>query len=97
MDSFFAFIAKAAPLLTFISTLIAASVAAGVTIYFGRVQAGIARQQAKTAAMAAATARNKLRLDLFEKRLNVPPRQNSCRCAGRPARSRWCKSTAMKE
>ena len=27
----------------------------------------------------------------------IPPRQNSCRCAGRPARSRWCKSTAMKE
>ena len=29
--------------------------------------------------------------------LGDPPRQNSCRCAGRPARSRWCKSTAMKE
>ena len=30
-------------------------------------------------------------------RQGLPPRQNSCRCAGRPARSRWCKSTAMKE
>ena len=30
-------------------------------------------------------------------KITIPPRQNSCRCAGRPARSRWCKSTAMKE
>ena len=26
----------------------------------------------------------------------TPRCQGSCRCAGRPARSKWCKSTAMK-
>lgn len=38
---------------------------------FGHIQADIGRRQAETAAMAMTTARNKLRLDLFEKRFAV--------------------------
>ncbi len=38
---------------------------------FGHIQAEIGRRQAETAAMAMNTARNKLRLDLFEKRFAV--------------------------
>ncbi|QKV55720.1 hypothetical protein [Comamonas antarctica] len=38
---------------------------------FGRIQAEIGRRQAETAALAMATARDKLRLDLFEKRFAV--------------------------
>ena len=50
------------PLLTFAAALIAA----GIAWKFGRVQAEIARTQAAKAAAAARTARNKLRLELFE-------------------------------
>ena len=38
---------------------------------FGHIQADIGRRQAETAAMAMNTARNKLRLDLFDKRFAV--------------------------
>ncbi|MCB4787053.1 hypothetical protein LGR64_12260 [Delftia sp. Lp-1] len=52
--------------------VIAASIAAGVGAWvahkFGRIQEGIARQQAETAAAAASTARKKLKLDLFDRR-----------------------------
>lgn len=60
-------VSKLGPVFTFISAVIAAFVAA----FFGRVQAKIARQQAATAAGAALTARNKLRLDLFDRRLKI--------------------------
>lgn len=38
---------------------------------FGHIQADIGRRQAETAALAMKTARNKLRLDLFEKRFAI--------------------------
>lgn len=44
---------------------------------FGHIQAEIGRRQAETAALAMGTARNKLRLDLFEKRLAVYEATNS--------------------
>lgn len=44
---------------------------------FGHIQAEIGRRQAETAALAMRTARNKLRLDLFEKRLAVYEVTNS--------------------
>jgi hypothetical protein len=52
--------------------VIAASIAAGVGAWvahkFGRIQAGIAAQQAETAADAAKTAKKKLKIELFERR-----------------------------
>jgi hypothetical protein len=58
-----------------VAPLIAALLAAGVGAYvahkFGTIQAGIARQQAETAKAAAATAKNKLKLELFERRMEV--------------------------
>lgn len=48
--------------------LLAAGIAGVVAWKFGSIQAGIARQQAETAAASAKTARNKLKLDLFERR-----------------------------
>jgi predicted metalloprotease len=54
-----------APLL---AALLAAGVGAWVAHKFGRIQESIAKQQAATAAAAATTARNKLRLDLFDRR-----------------------------
>lgn len=53
------------------SPLLAAVLAGGVAWRFGSIQAGIARQQASTAAASAETARNKLRLDLFDRRLKI--------------------------
>ncbi len=53
------------------AAVLAAGVGAWVTHKFGRIQEDIARQQAATAAAAAQTAKSKLRLDLFERRLNV--------------------------
>lgn len=50
---------------------VAASMAVGVAYKFGKIQAGIARQQADTAALAAQTARNKLKYELFERRLEM--------------------------
>ena len=38
---------------------------------FGRIQEGIARQQAATAASAAETSRRKLKLDLFDRRWSI--------------------------
>lgn len=52
-----------------IATVIAAVLAASVAFLFGLAQYSIAKRQAKTAAIAAETARNKLRMDLFDKRL----------------------------
>lgn len=58
-----------------VAPLIAALLAAGVGAYvahkFGTIQAGIAQQQAETARAAATTAKNKLKLDLFDRRLLV--------------------------
>lgn len=54
-----------APLL---AALLAAGVGAWVAHKFGRIQESIAKQQAATAVAAAKTARNKLRLDLFDRR-----------------------------
>lgn len=62
------FIKAVAPLL---AALLAAGVGAWVAHKFGRIQEGIARRQAETAAQAAKTARTKLRLDLFDKRIAV--------------------------
>lgn len=53
------------------AAIIAASVGAWVAHKFGRIQEGIARQQAATAAAAAQTAKNKLKLDLFERRYEM--------------------------
>lgn len=50
------------------SPLLAAVLAGGVAWKFGSIQAGIAQQQAATAATAAATAKKKLKLDLFDRR-----------------------------
>lgn len=60
---------KLGPLLTFGAALIAARLA----WRFGEIQANIVRQQAETSAAAAATAtaRNKLRLDLIDRRLKI--------------------------
>ena len=38
---------------------------------FGKIQAAIAQQQANTAALSVQTARNKLKLDLFDRRLTI--------------------------
>jgi hypothetical protein len=57
-----------APLL---AALLAAGVGAWVAHKFGRIQEGIARQQAATAAAAAQTAKNKLKLELFDRRIAV--------------------------
>lgn len=65
MTSILDFISKIGPLLTFVAALIAARIAWN----FGQIQADIARTQAATAARAAATARNRLRFDLFDERL----------------------------
>ncbi|MDR0215913.1 MAG: hypothetical protein LBJ15_18220 [Comamonas sp.] len=54
-----------------IAALLAAGVGAWVAHKFGTIQAGIARQQAETARAAAATAKNKLKLDLFDRRLAI--------------------------
>ncbi len=51
-----------------VSPVLAALLAGGVAWKFGSIQAGIARQQAETAAASAKTARNKLKLDLFDRR-----------------------------
>lgn len=51
--------------------LIAAGVAAYVAHKFGAIQAEISRQQAATAAASAKIAREKLKLDLFERRLQI--------------------------
>jgi len=53
------------------SPLLAALLAGGVAWKFGSIQAGIARQQATTAASAVQTAKNKLKLDLFDRRLAI--------------------------
>lgn len=60
------FIKAVAPLL---AALLAAGVGAWVAHKFGRIQETIARQQAETAAAAANTARNKLKFELFDRRL----------------------------
>ncbi len=57
-----------APLL---AALLAAGVGAWVAHKFGSIQASIARQQAETAAASAKTARNKLKLDLFDRRMAI--------------------------
>ncbi len=54
-----------------LATLLAALAAGGVATIFGRIQSGIAKQQAETAAAAALVAQNKLRLELFDRRLAV--------------------------
>ena len=54
-----------------VATMAAAGVAALVAHRIGTSQTAIARQQAETAATEAETARSKLRLDLFERRLGV--------------------------
>lgn len=54
-----------------LATLMGALAAARITWHFGSVQAGIARQQAETASLAAATARNKLKLELFDRRFEL--------------------------
>jgi hypothetical protein len=61
-----------------IATIIAATVAAGITFYFGRVQANIGKQQATTASLQAGianqqaqTALDRLRYDLFDKRYAI--------------------------
>lgn len=51
--------------------LLAACIAGLVAYKFGSIQASISRQQAATATTAAQTAKNKLKLDLFEKRLAI--------------------------
>lgn len=62
-----AYLSTIGPVLTFVAALFAA----GVAVFFGRTQARIARQQAATAAGAALTAKNKLRLDLFDRRMKI--------------------------
>lgn len=57
--------------------LVAPSAAVYVAYKFGHIQADIGRRQAETAALSMRTARNKLRLDLFEKRLAVYEAANS--------------------
>lgn len=54
-----------------IATIIAAVVAAGVAWQFGRGQRQIAQQQAVTAQGQENTARQRLKLDLYEKRFNI--------------------------
>jgi len=51
--------------------VLAACIAGVVAWKFGSIQAGIARQQAATAAAAAQTAKSKLKLDLFERRYDM--------------------------
>lgn len=52
-------------------TPMAALIAAGIAYRFGNIQAGIARRQVSIADNAALTARNKLRVDMYEERLSV--------------------------
>ena len=52
-------------------TPFAAGVGAFVAYRFGNIQADIARRQAQTASDAALTARNKLRMDMYEERLTI--------------------------
>lgn len=59
------------PLLTPLAALLGAASATYVTWRFGTIQAEIARQQAATASRAAETARKKLKLELFERRLSL--------------------------
>lgn len=66
---FYIELAKAAA--PFLAALTAAGIAAWVAHKFGRIQEAISRQQAETSAAAARTARNKLRLDLFDRRMVV--------------------------
>lgn len=54
-----------------IATVFAAFVAGTVTIILGLAQWKIASRQAKTAENAALTARNKLRLDMYDRRIAV--------------------------
>jgi hypothetical protein len=54
-----------------IAALLAAGVGAWVAHKFGTIQAGIARQQAETAKAAAATAKSKLKFDLFSSRMTI--------------------------
>lgn len=51
--------------------VLAACIAGVVAWKFGAIQAGIARQQAATAAAAAQTAKSKLKLELFERRYEL--------------------------
>ncbi|WP_143044687.1 hypothetical protein [Delftia lacustris] len=62
------FIKAVAPLL---AALLAAGVGAWVAHKFGRIQESIARQQAETAKASSSTARNKLKLDLFDRRMAI--------------------------
>jgi hypothetical protein len=57
--------------LTPLIQLITALLAGYIAYKFGSIQASIARQQAATAATAAQTARNRLKFDLFERRMNM--------------------------
>ena len=59
------------PLLTPTVALVGALSASFVAWRFGSIQAAIARQQAATALGAAETARKKLKLELFDRRLKV--------------------------
>ena len=59
------------PFLVPFVTLIGAISASFIAWRFGTIQAAIANQQAATASAAAATARKKLKFDLFEKRFKV--------------------------
>lgn len=54
-----------------LATPVAAVSGVVIAYRFGAIQASIAQQQAVTAAQAARTARNKLKLDLFERRLVI--------------------------
>jgi hypothetical protein len=67
LKAILAYLSTIGPVLTFMAALIAA----GVAVFFGTIQARIARQQAATAAMAAKTAEHKLRADQFDKRLAI--------------------------
>ena len=54
-----------------VGTPIAALIGAFVAFRFGNIQAGIANRQAETARDAALTARNKLRMDMYQERLKI--------------------------
>ncbi|MBB4223940.1 hypothetical protein [Variovorax guangxiensis] len=54
-----------------VATPMAAGFAAYTAYKFGRVQAAIGRRQAATSRLAAKIAKNKLKLDLFERRLVI--------------------------
>ena len=57
--------------LTPAASVITAGLAAFVAIRFGSIQASIARQQAETAAATLRTARNRLKFDLFDRRMSM--------------------------